>query len=118
WDYASDARSTAAPPEAFRFLAWLSALSPPPLLLLSLWLEGVPDLSSPLEGWLSLLYVAFISTLGGFGLWGFLLRRYDASTVAPYTPLVPVFGMTSAALFTREPLTWLSLAAAALILTG
>ncbi|TMR97340.1 hypothetical protein [Nonomuraea basaltis] len=29
---------------------------------------------------------AFISTLGGFGVWGWLLRRYDASIVAPYTP--------------------------------
>lgn len=62
--------------------------------------------------------MAFISTLGGFGLWGFLLRRYDASTVAPYTLLVPVFGMTSAALFTGEPLTWLRIAAGALIVTG
>jgi O-acetylserine/cysteine efflux transporter len=62
--------------------------------------------------------VAFVSTLVGFGVWGFLLRRYDASTVAPYTLLVPVFGMTSAALFTGEPFTWLRIAAAVLIVTG
>ena len=118
WGLGNVAQRRAAPPDALRFMVWVSALSSPPLLLLSLWLEGVPDLASPLEGWLSLLYVAFISTLGGFGLWGFLLRRYDASTVAPYTLLVPVFGMTSAALFTGEPLTWLRIAAGALIVTG
>ncbi|MGN9843807.1 EamA family transporter [Nonomuraea sp. H19] len=111
-------RHSLTPPESLRFMVWVSALSAPPLLLLSLWLEGVPVLTSPLEGWLSLVYVAFVSTLGGFGVWGWLLRRYDASVVAPYTLLVPVFGMSSAALLTGEPLTWLKLAAAALIVAG
>ncbi|RVX46574.1 O-acetylserine/cysteine efflux transporter [Nonomuraea polychroma] len=118
WGLGNVVQRRAAPPDSLRFMVWVSALSAPPLLLLSLWLEGVPTLASPLEGWLSLLYVAFISTLGGFGVWGWLLRRYDASTVAPYTLLVPVFGMSSAALVTGEPLTWLKLLAAALIVAG
>lgn len=118
WGLGNIAQRKAAPPDPLRFMVWVSALSSPPLLLLSLWLEGVPTLTAPLEGWLSLLYVAFVSTLVGFGVWGFLLRRYDASTVAPYTLLVPVFGMTSAALFTGEPFTWLRIAAAVLIVTG
>lgn len=107
-----------AVPEPLRFMVWVSALSAPPLLLLSLWLEGAPVLVAPREGWMSLLYVAFVSTLGGFGLWGWLLSRYDASIVAPYTLLVPVFGMSSAALMTGEPLTWLKLLAAVLIVCG
>ncbi|MCK2214647.1 EamA family transporter [Actinomadura sp. ATCC 31491] len=118
WGLGNVAQRRAAPPDSLRFMVWVSALSAPPLLLLSLWLEGVPDLAAPAEGWLSLLYVAFVSTLGGFGVWGWLLRRYDASTVAPYTLLVPVFGMSSAALVTGEPLTPLKLAAAALIVCG
>ncbi|MFD2356429.1 EamA family transporter [Nonomuraea ferruginea] len=83
WGLGNIAQRKAAPPDSLRFMVWVSALSSPPLLLLSLWLEGVPTLTAPLEGWLSLLYVAFVSTLVGFGVWGFLLRRYDASTVAP-----------------------------------
>ncbi|MGP3962945.1 EamA family transporter [Nonomuraea sp. 3N208] len=118
WGLGNVIQRRAAPPDSLRFMVWVSALSAPPLLLLSLWLEGVPTLASPLEGWLSLLYVAFISTLGGFGVWGWLLGRYDASTVAPYTLLVPVFGMSSAALVTGEPLTWLKLLAAGLIVAG
>ncbi|MEW9554797.1 EamA family transporter [Nonomuraea sp. NPDC050783] len=118
WGLGNVAQRRAAPPDSLRFMVWVSALSAPPLLLLSLWLEGVPRLASPLEGWLSLLYVAFVSTLGGFGVWGWLLRRYDASTVAPYTLLVPVFGMSSAALVTGEPLTPVKLGAAALIVCG
>lgn len=118
WGLGNVAQRKAAPPDALRFMVWVSALSAPPLLLLSLLLEGVPDLAAPAEGWLSLAYVAFISTLGGFGVWGYLLRRYDASTVAPYTLLVPVFGMSSAALLTGEAISWLQLLAAALIVTG
>ena len=39
-----------------------------------------------------------ISTLAGFGGWGYLIRRYGASTVAPFSMLVPIFGIASAAL--------------------
>ncbi|KAB8190494.1 EamA family transporter [Nonomuraea phyllanthi] len=118
WGLGNVVQRRAAPPDSLRFMVWVSAFSAPPLLLLSLLLEGVPALNAPVEGWLSLGYVAFVSTLGGFGVWGLLLRRYDASTVAPYTLLVPVFGMSSAALVTGEPISWLDLLAAALIVAG
>ncbi|MFG3438052.1 EamA family transporter [Nonomuraea sp. NPDC047897] len=118
WGLGNVVQRRAAPPDALRFMVWVSALSAPPLLALSLLVEGVPDLAAPAEGWLSLGYVAFVSTLGGFGVWGWLLRRYDASTVAPYTLLVPVFGMSSAALVTGEPISWVKLVAGALIVCG
>lgn len=119
WGLGNVVQRRAAPPDSLRFMIWVSALSAPPLLMLSLLVEGVPDLpAAAFEGWLSLAYVAFVSTLGGFGLWGWLLRRYDASTVAPYTLLVPVFGLSSAALVTGEPISWVKLAAGALIVSG
>lgn len=118
WGLGNVVQRRAAPPDSLRFMVWVSAFSAPPLLLLSLLVEGAPVLTAPAEGWLSLVYVAFVSTLGGFGVWGWLLRRYDASTVAPYTLLVPVFGMSSAALVTGEPLSWPKLLAAALIVSG
>lgn len=118
WGLGNVAQRRAAPPDSLRFMIWVSAFSAPPLLMLSLVVEGVPDLAAPAAGWLSLAYVAFVSTLGGFGIWGFLLRRYDASVVAPYTLLVPVFGMSSAAVLTGEPVSLLQIAAAALIVAG
>ncbi|MGP3936114.1 EamA family transporter [Nonomuraea sp. KM88] len=118
WSVGIIIQRRAAPPDSLRFMVWVSALSTPPLLLMSFLLEGAPTLDAPLEGWLSLAYVAFVSTLGGFGAWGFLLRRYDASTVGPYALLVPVFGMSSAALVTGEPLSWPTVLAAALIIAG
>ncbi|WP_101786391.1 EamA family transporter [Nonomuraea indica] len=118
WGLGNVVQRRAAPPDSLRFMVWVSALSAPPLLALSLLVEGAPSLAAPAEGWLSLGYVAFVSTLGGFGVWGWLLRRYDASTVAPYTLLVPVFGMSSAALVTGEPISWVKLVAGALIVCG
>ncbi|MER5420928.1 EamA family transporter [Streptosporangium roseum] len=118
WGAGNIAIRKAAPPDSLRFMVWLSAVAAVPMLGLSLLVEGVPRLEFSTEGTLSVLYVALISTLGGFGVWGFLLKRYDASVVAPYSLLVPVFGMSSAALFTGEPVSPVKLAAAALIISG
>lgn len=118
WGLGTVIQRKAAPPDSLRFMVWVSALSAPPLLLLSLAMEGVPHLTFAWEGVASLVYVAFISTLGGFGVWGWLLKRYDASTVAPYTLLIPVFGLSSAALVTGESISVVKLLAGVLIVAG
>ncbi|GAA4225043.1 O-acetylserine/cysteine efflux transporter [Streptosporangium album] len=118
WGAGNIAVRKASPPDSLRFMVWLSAVAAVPMMALSLLAEGVPRLEFSTEGTLSVLYVALVSTLGGFGVWGFLLKRYDASVVAPYSLLVPIFGMSSAALFDGEPVSPLKLAAAALILSG
>ncbi|MDP9863512.1 MULTISPECIES: EamA family transporter [Streptosporangium] len=118
WGAGNIAVRKASPPDSLRFMVWLSAVAAVPMLGLSLLVEGVPRLEFSMEGTLSVLYVALISTLGGFGVWGYLLRRYDASVVAPYSLLVPVFGMSSAFLVTGESISPAELAAAALIIPG
>ncbi|MEU7909841.1 EamA family transporter [Microbispora bryophytorum] len=119
WGLGNVATRKAAPPDSLRFMVWVSAVSAPPLLVLSLVTEGPSSLTSfTAEGVGAVLYTAFLSTLGGFAVWGWLLTRYDASVVAPYSLLVPVFGIASAALFTGEPISPLTVAAGALILAG
>ncbi|MFF5108426.1 EamA family transporter [Streptosporangium sp. NPDC000509] len=118
WGIGNIAVRNAAPPNSFRFMVWISAVAALPMTALSLLVEGVPHLEFSVEGSLSLLYVSLISTLGGFGIWGFLLQRYDASVVAPSALLVPVFGMSSAALFTGESISLTKLLAATLIISG
>ncbi|GLX05876.1 EamA family transporter [Microbispora sp. NBRC 16548] len=119
WGLGNVATRKAAPPDSLRFMVWVSAVSAPPLLMLSLVTEGPSSLTSfTAEGVGAVLYTAFLSTLGGFAVWGWLLARYDASVVAPYSLLVPVFGIASAALFTGEPISPLTVAAGALILAG
>jgi O-acetylserine/cysteine efflux transporter len=94
-----------------------------PLLTLSLLLEGPGRDYDALraldwQGAGTVVYVAWVTTVFGFGAWGLLLRRHPASTVAPFSLLVPVFGMTSAALFLGEPVSGLRWCAAALLVGG
>ncbi|MDP9791999.1 drug/metabolite transporter (DMT)-like permease [Catenuloplanes nepalensis] len=66
----------------------------------------------------AVLFIAFVATLGGFGAWGSLIKRYGASTVAPFSMLLPFFGMGSAALFLGEPLYAQDVAGGLLVIGG
>lgn len=123
WGVSNVLTRKAAPPDPLNFMVWVSVVPVLPLLGLSLMFEGAdPGLHAlatlDWAGAGAIVYVAWGATVLGFGLWGFLLRTYDASAVAPFSLLVPVFGMSSAALVLGEgisPLRWL---AAALLVGG
>ncbi|MFI0405467.1 EamA family transporter [Actinomadura sp. 3N508] len=111
------------PVEPLGFMVWVSLVPPLPLFALSLIFEGpgaVPDAARELSlaGLGSMAYIAYISTLFGFGVWGWLMRRYEASTVAMYSLLVPPFGLVSAGLLLGEHVDAVRLVAAALIIAG
>ncbi|MFI8308681.1 EamA family transporter [Streptomyces sp. NPDC085927] len=123
WGVSNILTRRAAPADALNFMVWVSTVPVLPLLALSLLLEGPSrDLEAlralDLPGAGALLYVAWAATVFGFGAWGWLLRRHPASTVAPFSLLVPVFGMSSAALFLGEPVSPLRWCAAALLVGG
>lgn len=123
WGLSNVLTRKAAPPDALSWMVWVCLVPPLPLIALSLLVEG-PEAGLAalrgldLAGAGTIVYVAWISTIFGFGAWGFLLRHYDASTVAPFSLLVPVFGMSSAALLLGERITPLSLVAAVLLVGG
>lgn len=123
WGVSNVIMRKAAPPDGLRFMVWVSCVPVLPLLALSLVFEG------PERDWAALrsldwagvgavVYIAWIVTIFGFGVWGYLLRTYDASTVAPFSLLVPVAGMSSAAVFLGEEITGLRWAAALLLVGG
>jgi O-acetylserine/cysteine efflux transporter len=110
-------------PDAFGFMVWMSLVPPVPLLALSLIFEGPrADLYAlthlSISGLLAVGYIAYFATLVGFGIWGWLMRRYDAGVVAMYSLLVPPFGLASAALVRSERFSALHLMATALIIGG
>jgi O-acetylserine/cysteine efflux transporter len=123
WGASNVITRIAAPPDALAFMVWVSLVPVLPLLALSLLLEG-PD--ADLEALRSIdwsaagtiVYVAWATTVFGFGAWGFLLRTYPASSVAPFSLLVPVFGMSSAALLLGEGISLLRWCAAGLLVGG
>lgn len=110
-------------PDLFRLMLWVSLVPPIPLLALSLAVEGPERIAGALSGltWpgvASLVYIAGAATLFGFASWGFLMRHYPASLVAPFSLLVPIFGMSSGALLLGEAFGPLKLLGAALVFAG
>ncbi|GGM15589.1 O-acetylserine/cysteine exporter [Pseudomonas asuensis] len=104
-------------------VVWGSLIPPVPFYLLSYWLEGPERMISALQGIslpsiLTVVYLAFIATLLGYGLWSRLLSRYPASQVAPFSLLVPIVGIASAAVFLDEQLTPFQLIGALLVMAG
>ncbi|WP_225801973.1 EamA family transporter [Streptomyces sp. NK15101] len=123
WGVSNVLTRKAAPPDVLNFKVWVSTVPVLPLLALSLLLEGPERDLAALRGldWTGagvIVYAAWITTVFGFGAWGWLLRRHPASSVAPFSLLVPVFGMSSAALFLGEGVSPLRWCAAALLVGG
>ena len=104
-------------------VTWGSLVAAPPMLLASYCIEGHDAwvLAAQKINWISVGAVFFQSypnTIIGYGIWSYLMRKYPAATIAPFTLLVPVVGMMAAALILDEPLQWWKLAAGALVLGG
>ncbi len=100
---------------------WMSLPACVPLLVLSLWLEGAPAGLIGTFGWDTagaLAYLAVLSTVVVFAIWGKLFTTYAAAIVAPFLLLVPVFGMSLSALVLGERLSALQFGGAALVFAG
>ncbi|MET9958972.1 EamA family transporter [Streptomyces sp. NPDC006326] len=123
WGVSNVLTRKAAPPDAMNFMVWVCTVPVLPLFALSLLLEGPERDLAALRGldWSGaavIAYVAWVSTVFGFGAWSHLMRRYPASSVAPFSLLVPVFGMSSAALVLGEGISGLRWLAAVLLVGG
>ena len=101
WGAGNVCTRLAQAPDAFALLVWSCLAAPVPLALLSLVFEGPTAMgdalaSMELSGVLALAYLVVMATAFGYGVWTWLLKRHPASTVAPFTLIVPVVGIASA----------------------
>jgi O-acetylserine/cysteine efflux transporter len=109
--------------DALSLVVWGALVATPPLLLASWIVEGgaawqLAANNFSLKSLMTVLFQAYPNTILGFGIWSMLMRKYPTATVAPFSLLVPVAGMLSAALVLGEPLQWWKVAAGALVLGG
>lgn len=105
------------------YVVWTSLFAVPPLFILSWLIEGWPAMrdgltQAPLAAWAAAVWQAVGNVMFGYAVWGWLLSRYAAATVAPTSLLVPVFGMGAAAIWLGEPLPGWKFLAAGLVLSG
>lgn len=123
WGVANILTKRAGSMDMLGFVVWSALVPPLPLVVVSLLTEGAEAdwtaLSHP--NWLLAGIVGFNSyaaTLIGFSLWSVLLSRHPASTVAPFSLLVPVVGIAASVLLLREPLSPLETAGSAVVFAG
>lgn len=113
----------AGKPDMLPLMVWLSVIPPLPLFGLSWFLEGPGAISHALltlhwSGSMAVLYNAILSTIVGYGIWGHLLKHYPAATVVPFSLLVPIFGVASAALILNETFDPARMSGMSLVLAG
>ncbi|MGP4018388.1 EamA family transporter [Saccharopolyspora sp. 5N708] len=118
----------ANPPNPLHLTLWISIVPPLPMFALSALVEGpsagwqaVATVFDSPTGWYALgglAYTVLLATVVGSGLWTTLLGRYPASTVAPFSLLVPVVGFTTAWLVLGEQPHPIELAAGAVVVGG
>ncbi|NNM43808.1 MAG: EamA family transporter [Chlamydiae bacterium] len=104
-------------------VVWGSLVAWPPLLLVSLLVEGPAQIASSLHNisWLSvvsILYITVASTMLGFGVWNWLIHRYPLSTMAPFLLLVPIFAMLGSTLTLGEELQLWKVISGVLVIAG
>ncbi|MBF6438107.1 EamA family transporter [Nocardia cyriacigeorgica] len=106
---------------------WITVVPVLPLLALSAALEGPTtgfhDLAATFSatGWpalAALAYIALLATVVGSGLWTYLMSRYPAGAVAPFSLLVPVVGIGASWIFLDETPTPASLIGGVIVIAG
>lgn len=127
WACGNLANRQARPSNPLHLTLWMAVVPPVPMLALSLVVEGPSTIGTSLAtaftaealpAVLGLAYTVVIGTVVGSGLWTVLMARYPSSTVAPFSMLVPVVGMSASAVFLRERLDPFELLSGAVVIAG
>ena len=104
-------------------MVWSAWFPPIPFFVLSYFWEGTTAITASLQNlsWISavaLIYLAIVSSIVGYSLWGHLLSRYPAAQVVPLTLGVPVVGLSCSALLLDEQVSLLQWGGIALVMVG
>lgn len=122
WSISNIINKRAGKVDMLGLVVWGSLIPPLPMLALSLAFEGPQAIAglaslSPLALG-GVLFIAYFSTLFGYGGWAVLLGRHPASTVAPFALLVPVAGFSSTMLLLGESVSTPEILGSLLIFAG
>lgn len=104
-------------------IVWGSFVVCFPMFLLALIFEGPGSFTYTYEnlswkGTVSLLYIVYISTWVGYGVWNWLISRYPVGMIVPFTLLVPVVGILSSIIILGEPFYMWKLVAGLFVISG
>lgn len=109
WSVANIQIKQLGPIDDFALNAYLGLFAAPQLFLASALLESgqfAALTNADWVGWSAVAYMAIMVTVISYVMWFRVLRRYPVNQTMPFTLLVPVLGVLSAALLLDEPLTF------------
>jgi O-acetylserine/cysteine efflux transporter len=104
-------------------IVWGSFIICLPMFAAALLIEGPHAMVSAYhhltwKGGSALLYIVYVSTWVGYGVWNWLLERYPVNVVVPFTLLIPLVGILSSILVFGEPFQLWKLVAGILVISG
>lgn len=127
WALGNLASRQARPQNPLHLTLWMSIVPPIPMFALSLLVEGPDRITRAMAtslrpeavpALLGLLYTCLLATAVAGGIWTWLLREHPASSVAPFSMLVPVTGLTTAWLVLGEQPNAIEILGAAVVIGG
>ncbi len=107
WAFSNIVYRKAGNVDMFALTVWTSVIPPIPMLIGEFLYEGSDSFLTSFTnmtsmGWICLLYTACISTWVGATFWAILIRTYEPHRIAPFSLLVPIFGISFASLILGE----------------
>lgn len=123
WSFSNILYRKAGNVDMFSLTVWTSVIPPIPMLIGDYLYEGGDSMVLALTSmtpisWLCLFYTACASTWIGATVWGMLLRTYEPHRVAPFSLLVPIFGMSFSSFILGEEFSTLISIACVLVFIG
>ena len=104
-------------------IVWSSFVAWPPLLVLTLAIDGydkivfsLTHLNGTSIG--AALYIIYFSTFLGYGLWSYLIHELPLATITSFSILIPIVALISSSLILNEPLYTWKIIAALLVISG
>lgn len=127
WAVGNISSSRAEASNPLHLVLWSCLVSPIPMMLASLAIDGPERVVTSLSALVSVdglpalgsvLAIGLLSTAFGYGAWTVLLERYPVSTVAPLSMLVPVSGMVASVFILGESVSGPELSGAVIVVAG
>jgi O-acetylserine/cysteine efflux transporter len=107
WAVANILIKELGPINVFLLNAWIALLAAPQLLVASLVLERgqwQAIVAADWRAWAAIAYMAVGASITAYGLWYYLLDKYEVNRVVPLMLLAPVLAVFLAVLMLGEPL--------------
>lgn len=127
WAIGNICSRQARPQNPLHLTLWMSVVPPVPMFVLAYAIEGPERIGDSLATALTvdalpalvgLAYTVLVATAIGSGLWTWLMAHHPAGVVAPFSLLVPVAGMSAAAILLHESISVYEVIGGVIVVAG